>query len=219
MIPVICVVGASNSGKTTLLEKLIPEFKRRGYRIGTIKHDIHTFEMDHEGKDTWRHKQAGASTVTIVSPIQVATIKDTSDEMPLEEVINRYLWQEDLILVEGYKRSSYPKIEVYRSDVETKPICTLKDNLIALVTDEEVELEVPRFGFDETKQLADFLEKRFLKARKVPGVLVQLNGKKLPMKDFVQEFLAGGILGMLSQLKGWDQPQDIQIFIRVPRRP
>ena len=90
MPPIVCIVGASNSGNTTFLEKLIPELVRRGYRIGTIKHDAHGFEMDREGKDTWRHRQAGAQTIAIVSPNQTATIRRTDAELDLEEAVGRF---------------------------------------------------------------------------------------------------------------------------------
>ena len=214
MIPIICIVGASNVGKTTFLEKLIPELTRRGYRVGTIKHDVHGFEMDHEGKDTWKHRQAGAQTIAISSPRQVATIRRVGEEMGLEEVVGRYFWGENLLLAEGYKRSHFPKIEVFRSTVEPKPICTLQDNLIAVVTDETTDMEVPTFGFDAVSGVADFIETRFLKDRKHPSVQVNLDGKQLPMNGFVKDFLVGAILGMLSSLRGWKETGSIDIHIR-----
>src|SRR5689334_20561515 len=98
MLPIVCFVGASNSGKTTFLEKLIAELTRRGYRVGTVKHDAHGFEMDREGKDTWRHRQAGAATIAISSPAQVATIRRVESEMGLEEIAGRYFWDEDILI-------------------------------------------------------------------------------------------------------------------------
>ena len=213
MVPIICIVGASDSGKTTFLEKLIPMIRDRGYRVGTIKHDTHGFEMDREGKDTWRHRLAGAQTIAISSPNQAASIRGTTEELSLEELVARYFWREDIILTEGYKRSTYPKIEVFRSAIEQQPICNLKDNLIALVTDDITDLEVPSFKFDEVSRLTDFIEQRFLKDRKKQRILVNLDGKKLPMKDFVQDFLIGGIVGMLSTLRGWKNAGRIDIYI------
>jgi len=214
-VPIICIVGASDSGKTTFLEKLIPLIRDRGYRVGTIKHDAHGFEMDRKGKDTWRHRFAGAQTIAISSPTQVASIRGTTDELSLEELAARYFWQEDIILTEGYKRSNYPKIEVFRSAIEPQPICEPKDHLIALVTDDVTDIDVPSFRFDEASRLADFIEERFLKDRKKQRVLVNLDGKKLPMKEFVQDFLIGGILGMLSTLRGWKNARRIDIHITL----
>ena len=215
MLPIICMVGASNSGKTTYLEKLIPELRRRGYRVGTLKHDVHGFEMDREGKDTWRHRQAGAQTIGIGSPGTVATIRETSAEMPLEQIAGRYFWEEDILLTEGYKRSHYPKIEVFRSVIEAQPICGAQDNLAAVVTDDPVEVDVPVFRFDDVPGLADLIETRFLKDRKQPRITVFLDGKQMPMKDFVKDFVIGGIVGMIASLRGWSKPHKIDIQIRL----
>uniref|UniRef100_A0A832A0N0 Molybdopterin-guanine dinucleotide biosynthesis protein B n=1 Tax=Desulfacinum infernum TaxID=35837 RepID=A0A832A0N0_9BACT len=215
MVPIVCIVGASNVGKTTFLEKLIPALGRRGYRVGTVKHDVHGFHMDREGKDTWRHAQAGAQTIAISSPMRVASIRSVPEELPLEEVVSRYFWDEDIVLAEGFKRSSFPKIELFRPEIEPQPLCSPSDNLIALVSDAAVAMDVPRFAFSDVEGLADFLLSRYLESRKRPRVLVQLDGKKLPMKDFVQDFIAGGILGMVSQLRGWKRPRQLRVTITL----
>lgn len=215
MLPIISFVGASNSGKTTFLEKLIPELCRRGFRVGTVKHDVHGFEMDHQGKDTWRHRKAGAGTIAISSPQRVATIREVDEEMDLELLAGRYFWSEDILITEGFKRARFPKIEVFRSEIEPEPICSLSDNLIAIVSDDAVERDVPVFGFDEVQKIADFIQARYLDGRKQHRLVVHLDGKRLPMKEFVQDFVIGGILGMLSTLRGWKRPRKIDIQIRV----
>lgn len=215
MLPIVCIVGASDSGKTTFLEKLVPALSSRGYRVGTLKHDVHGFEMDHEGKDTWRHRQAGAHTVGISSPSQLATIRSVPEEMPIQEIAGRYYWDEDILLAEGFKRTHFPKIEIFRSAVEPRPICTASDNLMAVVTDEEIETDVPRFTFDQVSEVADLIEQRFLKGRKHPRLMVLLDGRQLPMKDFVQDFVIGGIVGMLSSLRGWKRPGKIDLQMRL----
>jgi molybdopterin-guanine dinucleotide biosynthesis adapter protein len=215
MIPIICIVGASDSGKTTFLEKLIPLIRNKGYRVGTIKHDTHGFEMDHKGKDTWRHRFAGAQTIAISSPAQVATIRSTATEMELEELVARYFWQEDIVLAEGYKRSNYPKIEVYRAAVESKPICGPQDHLIAVVTDDQVALQVPAYPFNEAAGVADLIEEKYLQQRKQHRMVVNLDGKRLPMNDFVQDIVRSGIEGMLSTLRGWKKTGRIDIHIHL----
>jgi molybdopterin-guanine dinucleotide biosynthesis protein B len=215
MLPIVCIVGASNSGKTTFLEKLIPELRRRGYRVGTLKHDVHGFEMDREGKDTWRHRLAGAQTIGIASPLRLATIRETPAEMPLELIAGRFFYEEDILLTEGYKQSHFPKIEVFRSEVEAKPICSPEDNLLAIVSDDPVQLEVPLFRFDEVTGVADLIEDRFLKDRKKPRIIVYVDGKQMPMNDFVKDFVIGGTVGMLSSLRGWKTPRKIDIQIRL----
>lgn len=215
MLPIINIVGVSNSGKTTFLEQLIPDLRRRGYRVGTLKHVAHGFEMDREGKDTWRHRNAGAQTIAIASPTMLGAIREMDPEMPVEEIAGRYFWTEDILLVEGYKLSHFPKIEVYRSAVAAKPLCTAKDNLFAMVTEDVVDLDIPLFRFDEVSRVADLIEERYLKSRKEPRIVVFLDGRQLPMKDFVKDFVIGGTVGMLSSLRGWKVPRKIDIQIRL----
>jgi molybdopterin-guanine dinucleotide biosynthesis adapter protein len=214
MIPIVCVVGASDSGKTTFLERLIPELSSRGYRVGTIKHDAHGFEMDREGKDTWRHRRAGAATIAISSPTQVATIRGTTSEMELSEVVSRYFWAEDVVIAEGFKRSHFPKIEIFRRAIEPAPICAAGDNLMAVVSDDPLETDVPVHGFQNVSAVADLIEDRFLKDRKKPRIAIHVDGKKLPLNAFVQEFVIGAVHGMLSSLKGWETPRSLDISIR-----
>jgi molybdopterin-guanine dinucleotide biosynthesis protein MobB len=162
MAPIVSIVGKSDAGKTTLLEKLVSELTARGYRIGTIKHDVHGFDIDHEGKDSWRHKHAGAHTVAISSPRKVAVIKDVETEETIDGLAANYFQEVDIILTEGYKRESKPKIEVFRSQVHDKPLCTNDDHLVALVSDIPLDLGVPRFELNDIKGLGEFLEQKFL---------------------------------------------------------
>lgn len=163
MIPVVSVVGKSNVGKTTLLEKLIPELKRRGYRVATVKHDAHSFEMDQPGKDTWRHRQAGADVVVISSKDKVAMIKRVPQEVPLPEIA-QMISDVDILLTEGYKRGPAPKIEVSRRALSSELLCTA-DELVAIVSDQPFGLPVPQLGLEDMAGLADILEARFLGKR------------------------------------------------------
>jgi molybdopterin-guanine dinucleotide biosynthesis protein B len=215
MLPIISIVGTSDSGKTTFLEKLIPELAARGYRIGAVKHDVHGFEMDREGKDTWRLRRAGAEVVAISSPNQFASIRRTDGEISLEEIAARFFWTEDILVTEGFKGSRFPKIEVFRSIRESKPICGPQDNLVAIVSDDAVDAQVPRFSFADWRGVADLIEDRYLKNRKKRKLLVQLDGKQMPMKDFVEDFVLGGIRGMLSSLRGWEEPRTVAIHMRL----
>jgi molybdopterin-guanine dinucleotide biosynthesis protein MobB len=116
--PVISVVAKSGSGKTTLLVKLIAELKARGYRVGAIKHDAHHFDIDHEGKDSWRLTNAGADTMLITSPAKIALVKKNpaGEAPPLEQLLAAYFPDVDLVLAEGFKRYALPKIEVHRQE-------------------------------------------------------------------------------------------------------
>src|SRR5208337_2865003 len=166
MLPIISIVGASNSGKTTFLEKLIPELAARGYRVGAIKHDAHGFEMDRKGKDTWRLSRAGAEVIAISSPGRFASIRRTDGEMSLQEIAARFFWTEDILITEGFKSAPFPKIEIFRSALEPKPICGLDDNLIAVISEDAVEMQVPKFSPADSHAVADFIENRYLRGKK-----------------------------------------------------
>jgi len=213
MIPIISVVGKSDSGKTTLIEKLVPELTRRGYRIATVKHDVHGFEVDREGKDSWRHKKAGAHTVVISSPKKAALIRDVERDLNLGEIRDKMIRDVDLILSEGYKRDVQPKIEIFRKEKHQELLCTKEDNLIAIVSDQIFNVGVPCFDLEDMKGLSSFIEKEFLKSREGKEVSLKVNGKPIPLSPFVKDFLTKTIRGMVSALKGCERPEDIEIRI------
>jgi molybdopterin-guanine dinucleotide biosynthesis adapter protein len=162
MIPVISVVGKSNVGKTTLVEKLIKEIKSRGYKVATVKHDVHGFDIDVPGKDTWRHAQAGSDIVVISSPQKLAMISKVEEELSLDQVCER-ISGVDLIMTEGYKRETKPKIEVFRRGVYDELLCS-PDELIAIATDVEFDLGVPCYGLDDAQGLVDRIVELFLRS-------------------------------------------------------
>ncbi len=213
MIPILSIVGKSDSGKTTLIEKLLPELVRRGYRIATVKHDVHGFEVDREGKDSWRHKKAGAHTVIISSPQKVALIRDVEKDMTLEELRAKFIQDVDLILSEGYKKDIQPKIEVFRKEKHKELLCTKEDNLVAIVSDKTFQVGVPCFSLDDMKGLSDFIEASFLKVQARTEVSLRVNGKPTPLTPFVGKFLQKTLQGMVSSLKGCETPKRIEISI------
>ena len=165
MIPIISVVGKTNSGKTTFIEKLIKELKKRGYRVGTIKHDAHNFQIDHEGKDTWRHAQAGADTVVISSKNKLAMIKKLDGQYSLDELSRWLLKDVDIIITEGYKQQDKPKIEIFRKEVSKELLCSPSE-LLAVVTDQTLDLDVPSFGLDDAAGVVNLVENIYLSDRK-----------------------------------------------------
>jgi len=166
MIPIISIVGRSKSGKTTLIERLIPEFIRRGYRVATIKHHGNDFPIDHEGKDSWRHKEAGAHTAVISSPQKVALIEDVSQDLSLTELATRFIRGADIIIAEGFKRERHPKVEVFRKEIHPHPLAPELENVIAVVSDDPLPLAIPCLGFDDITGIADTIEERVISPQK-----------------------------------------------------
>ncbi len=165
--PVIAFVARSGTGKTTLLEKVIGELSRRGLRVGAVKHSAHGFEIDCEGKDSWRLGSAGASPVVLSSPGTMAVVQaGLPQEIPLGEIVSRFMGGVDLVVAEGYKGGDLPKIEVHRASLGPDLLCAspegavLDAHLVAVVSDGELSLPVPVFPLGDPGPVCDFLEKR-----------------------------------------------------------
>lgn len=163
-IPALCFVGTSNSGKTTLITKVISLLTQRDYNISTIKHTHKEFEMDSEGKDSWKHRNAGAKTVVLASPAQFAVMSDTDHELTIEEVVERFINKDtDILIVEGFKKDKYPKIEVYRKGVSGDLRCINDPSIIALASDDSPDVSIPVFDINDAEGITGFIEKMILK--------------------------------------------------------
>ncbi len=158
--PVLSFVARPGVGKTTLVTKLIAELKRRGYNVGAIKHGHPDFQIDHPGKDSYRFSEAGADNVLIASGSKVALIKQYPQVPPLEELLGSYFPDIDIILVEGFKRTGLPKIEIHRSAKGSELFCRGENHdphLLAVATDAELQVDVPQLDLNQPKQIVDFL--------------------------------------------------------------
>jgi len=153
---VVSVVAKSKTGKTTLLEALIPHLKSHGLNVGVLKHHHHLSSFDTPGKDTHRLAEAGADIVVGASPVQVATFRRQSGSDDLDAVISSHFADTDLVLTEGYKRGPYPKIEVHRAARSEELLCS-PEEMLALVTDRTWSILVPQFDLDDASGLAGFL--------------------------------------------------------------
>ena len=166
--PAVSFVAKSGTGKTTLLEKVIVELKERGYKVGVIKHDAHRFDIDHPGKDSHRLTAAGADTMLISSPEKLALVKKHGASPSLDELIATYFSDVDIVLTEGFKLSGLPKIEVHRGERSSELLCRGEQHdpaLIAVASDEQLELDVPILDLNSIKDVADFVEGCFLLAK------------------------------------------------------
>jgi len=155
------ITGWKNSGKTTMTERLVACLTARGYRIATIKHAHHNFDIDHEGTDSWRHRKAGAAEVAIVSSQRYAIMHESlGEEEPSLHEIAAKLAPCDLVLVEGYKRETHKKIELRRRGSHEGPPLSADDpTVVAVASDEPYPMEkVPVFSIDDIEKIADFIE-------------------------------------------------------------
>ena len=158
--PIVCFVGRSNSGKTTLIERLILELTETGYRVATIKHAGHGFDLDTEGKDSWRHKRAGASQVVVLSKGSLAMFTDVSEELPVQEIRDRFINNDiDLIIAEGWKSEGFPKVVVVRE--ELREVDVSLEGLIAIASIKPINVDVPWFDRDDVQGLARVIITRF----------------------------------------------------------
>jgi len=160
---ILLVVGKKKTGKTTLIEKLIAGLKNKGYKIGSIKYTTEDHEFDTPGKDSFRHAQAGAESTLILSPTKIALFSRTLREKNLEELFNFVFADYDLVIGEGFRDSSYPKIEVFDSKKHSGLLCSPEDNLIGVVGDFDPSLGVPYFSSNRIDLLVEFIENRFFK--------------------------------------------------------
>ena len=161
MSRVIGVAGFKNAGKTTLVEKLVSELTRRGHRFSTVKHAHHSFDIDHEGRDSFRHRKAGASEVAVVSRHRWAIIHESRDdaEPTLEEVLAK-LAPCDLVIVEGYKRDTHDKIEVRNVELAHPKLAGDDPTVVAIAANGVIgDAPVPVFDRDDVSALASFIER------------------------------------------------------------
>ena len=153
------VTGWKNSGKTVLMERLVAEFTRRGVSVSTIKHAHHDTDIDHPGRDSFRHREAGAHEVVVSSPNRWALMHELrgAGEPKLEDLVAR-LSPVDLILVEGYKRAPHPKVEAHRRETGRPLLAAENTSIRAVASDEPLDgLAVPLLGLDDTAAIADFI--------------------------------------------------------------
>jgi molybdopterin molybdotransferase len=167
-LPIVSIVGKSQSGKTLLMEQLIAEFKKRGYKVAAVKHSHSGMEIDHPGKDSWKFAQAGSDAVCISSPDKLAFIKNLDHELNIEEIMPILGSEFDLVLIEGFRKSKIPKIEVHRKELGDDLLCSPKE-LSAIVTDGSLDTlianscKLSAFRWSDTVAVADFIEKNFLR--------------------------------------------------------
>jgi len=160
---IVLVVGKKKTGKTSLIEKLVAALKLKGYRIGSMKYTTRDHEFDTPGKDSHRHAQAGAESTLILSPTQIALFSRTLRAKNLDQLLDFVFADCDLVIGEGFKNSTFPKIEVFDTQKHSGLLCSPEDNLIAVFGDIDPSGKVPYFSPDQIDSLIEFVENHFLK--------------------------------------------------------
>jgi len=213
MQPIISIVGKSESGKTTLLEGLISGLKERGYRVAVLKHAAHDFELDTPNKDSWRLAQAGSEVSAVSSGDKLAVIRKLEQDLSPRE-LSQFLGPEcDLILTEGFKYHNYPKIEVHRKE-QGPELLSPPEQLIAVVTDEPLEVEVPQFSREEVPKIVDLIEEMIRAQRQAYDLDLFVDNAYLPLSRSSQNLLYRTIIAMVAGIKGTAQMKNLRICLR-----
>ncbi|KPA14392.1 Molybdopterin-guanine dinucleotide biosynthesis protein B [Candidatus Magnetomorum sp. HK-1] len=154
---ILSFVGHSNSGKTDLITRILPELKKRGIRVGIIKHAGSPIVIDQKGKDSHRHFEAGADPAMVCSDQHMAFFSHIQKDVKLAQLAQRYFKDNDLLITEGFKKEHYPKIEVYRKDNGAPPLCLTDSSIIGIVTDNQEKWPIPQYCLNDIHSLIDFI--------------------------------------------------------------
>lgn len=213
MRPIISIVGKSNSGKTTLLEGLITELNRRGYCVAVIKHAAASFELDTASKDSWRLSRAGSVVAAISSPHRLAIMKNLPRDLTPAEIASFLGGDYDLILTEGFKQSDHPKIEVHRR-AQGKELLTPPQQLLAVVTDEPLEVKVPQFAKDEVPRIVDLIEQKVLVPNQENEVDLLVNETPVPLNQAAQNLLLRTLVAIVSGISRFESLKSLHLTLR-----
>jgi molybdopterin-guanine dinucleotide biosynthesis protein MobB len=216
MRSIISFVGKSSSGKTTLLEKVIAELKKRGYKVAIIKHSHHKDDLDTAAKDTWRFTQAGTELSAINSLDHLAIYRRMDKFFDPQDIANFVLWDYDILLTEGFKGSNYPKIEVHRAE-QGKELLTDPKLLLAVVTDEPLDIDVPQLSRDDVSGIADIIEKKVITRKGGTDLTMIINGKTTPLSPQLEDTLSRTLSAMIPDLQNNGNIQSLHISLR--RKP
>lgn len=215
MSAIITFIGYHDSGKTTLVSKVVTHLTELGYKVAVIKSSNESgVQFDKEGTDTYKHLQAGARSVLFVGPDQMV-LQTESSELSLVTLAHRYFHDCDIVIGEGFKYAKkVPKIEVRRS--EEQDLRNEVHGVIGIATDLDVAGDYV-FKLHESELIAKFLEKRFLldKEKRAEKAVLLVDGRKIPLKQFVQECLAGSVTGFVDSLKLTDNAKEIELRIKI----
>jgi len=211
----IAIVGPSGSGKTTFIVRLIPELRSRGARVAVLKHCQMDEPLDKEGKDSWRLTKTGASRVGIVMPGRIAVFQETEKPDDIEGALGQFFADADIVLVEGGKGvRGLKKISLVRKDIAER-LEFSPEELLALVSDDEVESAIPVFRFSEVGKIADLV---MSSSDRSPETTLVVDGAEIPLNPFVESFIRNTVMGMVGSLRGTNlDPRDVVLHLSQKR--
>jgi molybdopterin-guanine dinucleotide biosynthesis protein MobB len=213
MRAIISIVGKSSSGKTTLLEGIIGELRRRGRRVAIVKHSHHADDLDTPSKDTWRFTRAGSALSAINSLDHLAIYRRVEHYFDPQEISTSICWDFDVILTEGFKSSSYPKIEVHRAE-QGADLVSEPGQLLAVVTDQPLDLPVPQFPHGDVTGIADFIEKVIAADARENDIDVVVDGARLDLDPFLEDLLARTLTTMIPHPQGNGGVKSLHVSLR-----
>ena len=212
MPPIVSIVGKSDSGKTTLLEALIKVLGQRGRRVAVIKHAADDFEIDTPDKDSWRFSRAGSEVSAISSKDKLAVIRRLENDSDPQALLPYVGADCDLVLTEGFKQYSCPKIEVIGSG-QGSDLVNPPEQLLAIVTDKPINVKVPQFHKTEADKIADLIEQKYLTGAE-EHVDLFVNGRYVPLDRSGKNLLLRTLVAIASGLKATERLRTFGVFMR-----
>jgi len=213
MPAVLAIAGHSRSGKTSLIERLVPELRRRGLRVAAVKHTHKDVQADQPGKDSWRFAEAGCEQVALSGRRTLALFRRPEDDPPFEALVHWVGGDCDLVLIEGLHTAPVAKIEVHRRGIAPELRSSPAD-LLAVVTDEPLEVACPQFSPNDITKLADLIVGSVVSQRGTEAAL-WVNGSPVPIGNFTQRILAGTLHGLIAELKGVGEVKTLEVRVRT----
>jgi molybdopterin-guanine dinucleotide biosynthesis protein MobB len=213
MRSIISFVGKSSSGKTTLLEKVIAELKKRGHKVAIVKHSHHKDDLDTAAKDTWRFTKAGSELSAINSLDHLAIYRKMDGFFDPQDIANYVAWDFDILLTEGFKGSNYPKIEVHRGE-QGDELLTDPKLLLAVVTDKKLAVKVPQLSHDDVKGIADIIEKTVASQDNETELQMVINGKSTPITPELKNAFTRIFTELIPDMKNNGEVKNLHISFR-----
>jgi len=228
---IVAVIGSKSSGKTTIVETLVKQLTKEGYNVATVKHiPEKDFSIDTEGKDTWRHAKAGAKKVISIAPNEVAIIhKVKTEKLTLEDIV-QHCQEADMVILEGFKKlvGTQPNVfkiitvknleEAIEASKIFKPIIAFSGTAAQSLPKDKLNYPVVD-ALNEAERLVSLVKEKMAITGRKPseGFELYINGKKVPLKPFVQRIMKSSILAMASNLKGVEVSSDDYVFVKIKK--